>query len=214
MNNKALLFALLLALSGVDSFTIHCRFGTEALLAVGTVYVCATEHLPAAPSDITITAVTGTHQAGKTDADVTSFHINGTNTLAFVPRTSTVFPNLVVYRILFAAIDTLHGDEFNDMPQLQYLEFLISNLTTISSRLFEATPGMAVVAFAGSPLKRVGHDLFTPLNTTQLRYVGFLNNHCIQQSSFDPTAIAGIIEDLRVLCPFDDKEVATRKEKN
>jgi hypothetical protein len=209
MNNKALLLALLLALSGVDSFTINCEFYLQTSTPFGDIYECFTSNLPTAPANTTITAVTGTHEAGKTDADVTILYIDGDSTLPFMPRTSSVFPNLLAYIIANAVIGTLHGDEFNDIPQLLMLAVLDSNLTTISSRLFEATPNLIGVIFDNNPIERVGRDLFTPLNTTQLWLVVFVDSHCINQWSETQTGIAALIENLKVMCPFDDEEVPT-----
>jgi hypothetical protein len=171
MNNSLFLLIILLLTTNIaTSFTINCRFENASLSIIGTVYGCTTNSLPPTSPDPSITEVTGTHPIGRTNDDVEALTINGDNRLAFVPRASTTFfPNLMVYRLFFATgLEVLHGDEFDDIPLLRYLDIWESSLVTIASRLFEATPAVTVVWFSSNRIERVGHELFTPLNRTLL----------------------------------------------
>jgi hypothetical protein len=199
-------FAAFLGIKAVKSFVIDCTFREVENLFLGIVYECDTHSLPQSSTNPSITGVTGTHIEGKTDADVTSIFIRGNITLSFVPRVGSVFPNLIAYLLWDpVGFDTLHGDEFDDLPRLEYLDIYRSKLTTISSRLFEATPNIVFVDLQGNTIERVGHDLFTPLNTTQLQVVYFNDNRCIDQRGNSQAEIISLIENLRVQCPFDDE---------
>ncbi|KAG5666631.1 hypothetical protein PVAND_014647 [Polypedilum vanderplanki] len=59
-------------------------------------------------------------------------------------------------------------------------------------------------------IERVGHNLFTPLNASQLQYIGFFNNRCISKSARNQTSeIMQLIEEVQTKCPFDDEEPIT-----
>ncbi|KAG5679132.1 hypothetical protein PVAND_008724 [Polypedilum vanderplanki] len=209
-----ILFAIFLISQGIkisNSFTINCDYRTNSLLVIGSVYLCETTNIPTS-SGITVTNVTGTHLDGKNNNDVTCVGILGNWTLSFVPRNfSNFFPNIKAILIVYTTIETLFGDEFDEFPQLEYFAFYYSNLTTISSKLFEKTPKMVCVFFGYNMIERVGHDLFTPLNVTQLQRIYFDNNRCINRyvENGNTTAIISLINELREKCPFDDEFPST-----
>ncbi|KAG5679129.1 hypothetical protein PVAND_008721 [Polypedilum vanderplanki] len=209
-----ILFAIFLIFQGnkiSNSFTINCDYRTRSLLVIGSVYSCDTTNIPSS-SGITVTNVNGTHLSGKNNNDVTCVYINGKRTLLFVPRNfSNFFPNIKAILIWNTTIETLFGDEFDEFPKLEYFDFYYSNLTTISSKLFEKTPKMVCVWFGSNMIERVGHDLFTPLNVTQLKIVSFHNNRCINRyvNNGNTTAIISLINELREKCPFDDEFPST-----
>ncbi|KAG5679121.1 hypothetical protein PVAND_008713 [Polypedilum vanderplanki] len=208
----SILFAIFLIFQGIEisnSFTINCNYRTNSLPIIGSVYECYTTNIPTS-SGITVTNVNGTHLSGKNNNDVISVWISGNWTLPFVPRNFNIFfPNVKAIRISSTTIETLFGDEFDEFPQLEVLELYQSNLTTISSKLFEKTPKMVYVYFGENMIERVGHDLFTPLNVTQLQRVYFYNNRCIHRSVTNTTAIISLINELREKCPFDDEFSST-----
>jgi hypothetical protein len=211
---KSIVFlCLAIAASPITTFTIDCGdfvtgyFGERH----GYFYACATKNTEF-PSDRTVTSVTGTHQAGKTNADVKAIYIRGHRTIAFFPRGLTnFFPNLAAIDFNQAAFDTLHGDELDEFgPRLLWLFMDSSNLTTISSRLFEATPNVVYVGFSFNlMLERVGRDLFTPLDVTQLEQVGFDMSGCMNRVATNQFEIIVIIDELKMRCPFDDEFTTT-----
>ncbi|KAG5681146.1 hypothetical protein PVAND_010606 [Polypedilum vanderplanki] len=190
-----------------NSLTINCFYGTKTIKVLGSVYSCHTSKISTS-SGIEVTNVIGTHLSGKNNNDVTAVFIESNYTLPFVPRNfSKFFPNIKAFSINYAAIETLFGDEINEFSQLEYIDFWQIKLKTISSKLFEKTPKIIFVYFGGSLIERVGYDLFTPLNVTQLQYVSFDHNRCINRWIDDgnTTAIISLINELREKCPFDDE---------
>jgi hypothetical protein len=197
--NKLLLLALLIA-NSVDSLVIDCHFRAAGLNVIDDVYQCDSAGLPATSPSPFITDTSGTHQSGKSNDDVTSVLINGGNTLSYLPRTSRVFPNLLAYSIFDATFDTLLGDEFDNMPQLQFVAIWNSRLTTVSGRLFANTPNLISVGFFFNAIERVGPNLFAPLDATQLRDVNFTGNRCIHQFEHTREGIEDLIGKLKEQC--------------
>jgi hypothetical protein len=211
--NKPLLIVILVALQAIDeggSFVINCTFRMTSRSIVGSVYECYTHSLPPTSANHTITRVTGQHIDWKVNADVTSVIFDGNRTLSFFPRgIINFFPNIIVHIVDYGGFETLRGDEYNDMPRLEYLAIWYSNLKTIPSSLLEAQTNLKVISFQSNKLERVGHDLFTPLNITILQRAYFSSNPCININASNTTQIMALIEYLHMLCPYDEEALAT-----
>jgi hypothetical protein len=213
MSKSLLLVAIVViqAITSTSAFAIDCRFNlTNNWIVIGRAYECYTTSLPSSPSDQTITDVSGAHLSGKTNNDVKMLHIYGSQSLGFVPRGVTaLFPNLVAYYLRFTSFETLYGDEFDEIPQLQWLNIQNTQLQTISSRLFDATPNVKYVNFDSNKLQRVGSELFTHLNINQLEIVGFGSNPCIDEWAYSQSQVPALIEKLRAQCPLNDDDLLT-----
>ncbi|KAG5668287.1 hypothetical protein PVAND_016234 [Polypedilum vanderplanki] len=187
-----------------NSFTVNCNYGYWDIVQINTLYQCETTNILTTSGEF-VTNVTGTHLNGKNYNDIEAIKIDGKYSLSFVPRgLKNFFPKIRVIHIFFASIGTLFGDEFDEFPNLEYLALTSCGLTTISSKLFENTPKIAFVTFNNNQLKRIGFDLFTPLNVRQLREVNFAYVGCISRSVYTENVIS-LINDLRQKCPYDDE---------
>ncbi|KAG5669547.1 hypothetical protein PVAND_017434 [Polypedilum vanderplanki] len=216
------IFVVLILFDAVESFTANCNYKVSSYVIINSVYECHIFDIPITSENKDI-SVTGSHLSGRNNNDVTSIWIVSDWTLTFFPKNfSNFFPNIKVISIYYLSIEALYGDELNEFPNLELFEIISSNLTTISSRLFEKTPKIRVINFSYTSLERVGHDLFTPLNVLQIKWLAFYGN-CINQYewSYNQTAILSIIDELLEKCPFDDEEnffttisLATTTEKN
>ncbi|KAG5669495.1 hypothetical protein PVAND_017382 [Polypedilum vanderplanki] len=204
------IFIVLISFADVKSFEINCDFQTWGM-DIGFVYACETTSIPIS-SDQTVTNITGIHQNGKTDGDVDAFFIFGNWTLNFVPKgVRNFFPNIKALSIWYSNFDTLHGEEFYEFYKLEYFQIYASNLTTISSTLFLMMPNLQVINFGFTSLERVGHSLFASVDISQLQWVGFLGNKCINEveQNGNQNSIKEIINKLRVQCPYDDEYPTT-----
>jgi hypothetical protein len=202
MKAAAIIFAVIAGFSTVvTGFTVNCLFGTESFTSIGSVYRCWVPNIAESTSH-TVTNVTGTHSAGKTNEDVKAVYIIG-NGLSFVPRGLTsFFPNLIGYYMHYTTFDALNGDELDQFGEkLVWFGVQNSNLTTISSRLFDSTPNIAHVFFGSNKIQRVGRDLFTAVNVAQLGYIYFYDNPCISKYANNQTDIVALINELQVSCP-------------
>jgi hypothetical protein len=209
------IFAILGTISGPLAFTIDCNFRTNNnfYAVVTEAYECLTI-ITENSSDHTITGINGTHITGMSHNDVTAISIRGQWLLSFIPfGASQFFPNLKVLYITYIDIDTLHGHELDEFTELVNVWIDSSNLTTISSRLFERTRNVVVVDFRQTLLERVGRHLFAPFDVNQLQYMWFNNNRCINREASDLTGIVALIDALHVLCPFDDEPLAAKDQR-
>jgi hypothetical protein len=210
---KAAAAIILVVIAGfatvVTGFTVNCNFGMDGYTGIGSVYECYTTTI-AESSNHTVTGVTGTHATGKTNEDVKAVYIVG-NGLSFVPRGLTsFFPNLIGYYLYYTTFDALNGDELEEFGEkLTWFGVQNSNLTTISSRLFDSTPNIAHVLLGYNKLQRVGRDLFTAVNATQLGNLYFKSNTCIDRDANNQYDIVALINQLQVSCPYDDEVLGT-----
>jgi hypothetical protein len=207
----AIIIAVIAGFSTVVSgFTVDCIFNTATHTGIGNVYRCQTRNIPES-SNHTVTNVTGTHETGKTNEDVQLVRIYGNNQLSFIPRGFTnFFPNLIGIYLTETTFDTLNGDELDEFGEkLTYFGLQVSNLTTISSQLFDFTPNIAHVLLSFNKLESVGRDLFTAVNVTQLGNLYFHSNPCINRNANNQTDIVALISELQVSCPYDDEVLRT-----
>ncbi|KAG5670232.1 hypothetical protein PVAND_000509 [Polypedilum vanderplanki] len=200
-------FTILLSLQIFDfskSFTVNCNFRMQSLTVIGSVYECLTTNIPLTSGEV-ITNVTGTHLSGMSSSNVTAVYIQGNYTLTFFPRNfSNFFPNIKAMTVYYTAIETLYGDEFDEFPLFEYIWWNLSPLSTISSRLFENNPKMVQIDFDRNQLERVGYNLFTQFNVTQLRRLCFHTNPCINSATATTQAnIINVISTLRQNCTYE-----------
>ncbi|KAG5669408.1 hypothetical protein PVAND_017295 [Polypedilum vanderplanki] len=206
---KILLLLLFFIFDVGKSFTIDCNYYTWNHDVVGDLYQCGTTNIPISLGNI-VTNVTGTHLIGKSNRDVEAIYILGNWILSFVPKDfSYFFPNIKAINIYHTTIERLYGDEFNEFPQLEYLTIINSNLTTISSKIFERTPNIKNVRFRNGMLNRVGYNIFSSIDVTQLQWVAFYNHRGISRDSGENQAAAiEIVKELREKCPFTDENLS------
>ncbi|KAG5669546.1 hypothetical protein PVAND_017433 [Polypedilum vanderplanki] len=207
-------FSTLLAISIVftifvttNSLQIHCIFSETFLNAVGNGYECHTTNILATQTT-SVTSITGTHIVGKNHNDVTVIYTEGNYSLPFFPRNfSHFFPNIKAISVHFSTIETLYGDELDEFPQLEHISFWGNYyLKAISSQLFEKTPNMIHIWMNNNAIEKVGRDLFTPVDVSRLRFLGFSFNPCISRdiSGDNRTAMISLINEIRDKCPYDE----------
>ncbi|KAG5668289.1 hypothetical protein PVAND_016236 [Polypedilum vanderplanki] len=197
-----------------NSLTINCFFESITFYVIDTVYECSTTNI-FEQSSIYVTNINGTHMDRKNNSDVTSVRISGNWILPFVPRNfSNFFSNIKSMIIHYTAIEILFGDEIDEFPELEYFDFQFFYLTTISSRLFEKTPNVIGIWFSYAMIEKVGQDLFTPLDVTKLKWIGFNDNACINQQISNGTQadIILIIDVIRQKCPYVDEFLTTTEQ--
>ncbi|KAG5666531.1 hypothetical protein PVAND_014551 [Polypedilum vanderplanki] len=208
----SLLFAFFFILHLINltsSFGVICNFGSLTFTNIGNVYTCQTTIDLSDSSDILVSSVDGVHQNSLTNNDVKVVYISGNGNLPFFPRNFTqFFPNLIGYALASSTIDTLFGDELDEYgQQLVWFAIINSNLTTISSNLFSKTPNVASIYLYNDQVRKVGRELFTYLNVTQIKLVNFVNNFCISRLVTNQDGILSLINDLRTLCRYNDENL-------
>ncbi|KAG5668285.1 hypothetical protein PVAND_016232 [Polypedilum vanderplanki] len=206
------IFFVFSILPSLEAFEINCQFQSFILGSYGSIYQCISTNIPTL-SEMMVTNITGTHYNDNTNVDVEALAIYGNYTLTFFPRgVSNFFINIKMIEVKNTAIDALFGDEFDEFPKLQFLKFYQTNLTTISSTLFDKTPKMISIRFQYNMIEKVGYDLFTPLNITQIKEINFEYNKCINAYSGNALSVLGMFYEIREKCPYND-EFSTIKPK-
>jgi hypothetical protein len=208
--NFLAILVIFCAFQAGTAFTIDCVYGMVNYAVVGSSYRCVTTNVPAS-SNQTVTGVTGTHTSGRNNSHVNGIKIFGNHTLSFIPRgIKNFFPNINVLDMAYMAFETLHGDELDEIaPQLRIFFCYNGSLTSISSRFFESTQKLLSIGFSHNEIERVGRNLFTPVNVTQLTYLHFRDNPCVNRGADNSTTIVALINDLKVLCPYDETLTTT-----
>jgi hypothetical protein len=192
---------------------LDCTFSySPHFEVIGTVYECMTFPLIVGGGQ-NVASVTGSHQMGMTDSNVQMLFLTGNDALSFVPRgIREFFPNVIAIEMANTGLEVLDGNEFVDLPQLQWLTIRNSILKRISGDLFVPSPSLAFVDFKSNFINHIGENLFAPLNPSSMSFVGFTLNWCINQEANNPTQIATLIENLKRLCPYDDTATTTLEE--
>ncbi|KAG5679956.1 hypothetical protein PVAND_009491 [Polypedilum vanderplanki] len=199
--------AFLIFLNVAEPFALDCDF-FETWFDTNLIYGCWSTILRT-PSTNTVTSITGVHVIGKSNCDVTYLDIRGNFELPFFPKgIASFFPNVVHLLIGESMIPALYGDELNNFPHLERFLFAANRpLTTIPSRLFEKTPKVTSITIYFTNLQRVGHNLFKPLNISQLQYLILDDNLCVNRRASTQTEIRQLIGDLQELCPYPDENL-------
>jgi hypothetical protein len=211
MRAAAIIFVVIIGYATVvTGVTVNCNFVSGSYIGIGNVYMCSATNIPQSSNHM-VTSVIGTHDSDMTDEDVQMVYIDGNYGLSFVPRRFTsFFPNLIGFYLYAMDFDTLNGDELEEFGEkLVWFGVFGSNLKTISSQLFDSTPNMAYVDFYYNKIQRVGRDLFTAVNVTQLGVLFFSSNICINRSAYNQADIVALINQLQVSCPYDDEVLGT-----
>ncbi|KAG5668293.1 hypothetical protein PVAND_016240 [Polypedilum vanderplanki] len=182
-----------------QSFVLQCDF-----VLIGNLYMCIST-LRESITDNTVTNITGNHAPGKNNNDVNMIFIADQNFLDNFPRgISNFFPNLNFFTLDRSAISILYGDEIDEFPLIETFSVQKSALKKIHNGLFEKTPNIKFIYFDNNQIEEVGHDLFTPLNISQLNKVDFNGNNCIDAHANNTASILTLIEELRTHCVLNE----------
>ena len=96
-------------------------------------------------------------------------------------------------------ITTISAEDLKPLPNLLMLIIGGQKLITIDGDLFKHTPWVTDILFNDNIIENVGLDLLTGL--TNLTYVDFTSNTCINRSADTPAAIENLRNELISQCP-------------
>jgi len=148
---------------------------------------------------LTFTDISGTHLAGKREADVKAFWVDDSNTLTKIPNgLENFFPDLEIFD-WYGGVSSIDSSTFKPFPNLLRLNFYENKIATLDSDLFKYTRKLRLISFYHNLLRNVGNDLLTGL--TELNHVEFRSNPCINAFGFTPQAIQGLKSQLSIKCP-------------
>lgn len=147
-----------------------------------------------------VTSITGTHEAGKTNADVYGIRMPNQTYLTFLPsKLETHFPNLKSIQISNTNLLSVTPAELQPFPQLIFFKTYGGNLTSVDGHLFTHNPFLQYISMNENLIQHVGHDLVTHLaNLTNLY---FSANVCINQYAETRDGVMALNALLPVRCP-------------
>lgn len=187
--------------TSVNSVTFECEFKKAGapIVVLGDVYLCQPQVILAEDESGVLENVLGDHMESKTHDDVGMLNVYQQK-LSFIPiDIPDFFPNLRGINWHDSDLAELSAEDLKPFPQLLYLGVRFTQLKTVVSDLFEHTPNLQYITFAGSQIHHVGENLVTHLK--DLKILDFQLNKCIHRIAKTPEQVAKMNEDLPNECP-------------
>lgn len=157
---------------------------------LGSTYTCDTITITI---DVTnresITVVNGTHQGGRTNADVLGFRILNKGLEHFPINIVRYFPNIRGLDFRENSISYVNSQHLFQLPNLVDLSLLSNKLTSLDSNLF-SVHAMQVINFMNNNITHVGHEFVLPNNANG--FIDFRNNPCINRRVTTPSEITAL----------------------
>lgn len=163
---------------------------------LGYLYTCA-DNISYNESG-TVTAVDGTHDIGKTNADVQALRLYSTNMSQFPTNIETFFPNIRALNFGENLISEVKNSHLSPLQHLQYLSLWKNRITSLDSNLFAGIDSIQYIDFQFNRIMHVGHDFVLP-NTTQR--ISFFDNPCINDTISNQSDVGHLKFQLSVKCP-------------
>jgi hypothetical protein len=189
--------------STINAVKVVCKFEmAKYYLPIGEVYTCDVKNVTMTGSQV-LEAVTGTHLAGKSNADVKQFYFGpNCNKITFIPKNITnLLPKMK--GLGFSGdcyIEALTGDELNGYNNLEWFYIASNPIERIPGNLFQNIPKIKVVGFSNTNITRVGAELLSGLDSLVTAF--FHANPCINEMAINNrTGVLHLIENLKQTCP-------------
>lgn len=190
--------SLALLAAFTSAVEIQCEY-RNLTWTVGTFYSCWATVVSVANPTI-VTDITGTHVAGKTNADVKAFYTSSHKILTKIPSgIESFFPNLEVFEWTFGNISTIDSNTFTPWPNLLRIDLGWNKIVSLDGNLFQYTRKLQLIFLNLNSLEHVGHDLLTFL--TDLTWVSFSSNPCINMNADTPQKLRELRTQLPIQCP-------------
>lgn len=144
--------------------------------------------------------VLGDHKAGKSNDDVKWLSVSNVD-LTYLPgNIGTFFPNLDFLQWTDSNLTTVKAEDLKSLPKLEKFYVRRNKISSLGGDLFTHTAGIKELDFYKNPIEKVGHDLLT--NLKYLEVVDFRDNNCINRyaDSHMTWSIKIIIDTLQAQC--------------
>ena len=180
------------------AITFHCQFELLTWNLIGTSYSCVTS-----PSNINnsqwLTGVTGNHQWGNLNINVTMVFIYECTTLPFIPQgIDTFFPNIVGLAMDNCNVSSITGFELNGYDHLQWISIMNNRIEHIPGHFFSQNPSMQFAHFNNNRISSVGNNFPNSLASFQLAQ--FWQNICINDGADNASSMPSLIANLQNNC--------------
>lgn len=182
--------------SGVE---FQCKYEIANLNGLGSSYICHATIISVERPSIT-TNISGTHEAGKVNADVNNFWVENHRILTKIPNgIEQSFANLQVFLWRDGRISTIDSNTFKPFPNLLIIYLGYNQLVTLDGDLFQHTRKLRELFFESNLFEHVDHDILTGL--TDLTFADFSSNPCIDAWADTPEGMQELKLQLTIQCP-------------
>jgi ribosomal protein L32 len=198
-----LLFTTIVAISIECDFEMKIIFNTFS-----SMYTCCVKTVVLTDGK-SLETVTGTHEKGKTNADVKQLSfgwpLENCQNLDFVPQNiHKHFPNII--GIFFAKscnFRALTGEELIDLPNLEWFSIKHNLIDKIPGSLFQSNRKLKAVDFGNNKITKVGPNLFNGLE--DMTHILFNHNVCLKNGyAQNKDEVAQYVQKLKEMCPFEE----------
>lgn len=166
---------------------------------VGRVYECALQNCNITESNLTVSSVTGDHNSGKSDVNVTAISVYGQVMHFFPAGFAKFFQNLEAIFMKNPGLKSLNNADIKEFDKLRFFQIREHELKILSSDLFKFNTNLEFVGFQEGPLEHVGFGLLWPLKKLKKAFFGY--NTCIQKVVMEEAEIEAFKVELEEKCP-------------
>ena len=176
--------------------TLDCRFADENWGAIREFYTC-TGAITNSGNNGVLLSVTGTHQPGQGNAQVTGVSIFNQRDLQRIPNNfNAFFANVAAFEWVFGDLSSITQADLAQFNALTTLSLYGNNLLQLPSNLFQSTRHLVSMDFGNNLLNYVGFNIFNNLN---LQTALFQRSPCIN-------FVAGTTEAISDLSSFMESQ--------
>lgn len=178
---------------------------------IGSVYTCTVKDFIVRIPNENVTNILGTHQDGKTNADVKKLNINK-QICEFLPfGFEKFFPNLDGLRVAQSGLAALSQHDISVHPKLRNCDMFNNVLTSLDSELFAKNPALEYLYFGDNQLRKIGYGIFKPI--AKLSKAVFQGNYCITKNANYQNEVAALQAAINEKCSSTDYRVTEAEKK-
>lgn len=179
---------------------INCNFTIgSAIYLSGNVYQCEIT-ITNTQNPTTIDEVFESHMDGKTRSDVEVFTVRN-QPLSFFPNNlADVFPNLRSINFLGSNVSSISSNDLKPFPELLVFSVADNKITTIDGDLFIHNSKLKYINLTSNQIRHIGFNLLSYLK--DLERVDFRMNPRIDEVAHNRSEIDNLNDQLPILCPF------------
>jgi len=185
----------------VHSFNIRCSYFTNDWFILKRVYGCDVQNNLTTTSreTLVIESVTGSHNSGYKDADVTALYLKDKGINHFPNGLQHVFENIKALSIQNDKIKEIHQVDLKFLPKLILFEIYKNEIEVVKDNIFAYNKDLQYINLSGNKIIHIGLQVFGHLK--KLTYLKLSLNPCIDKEALDNTTQAmQIVEDVRREC--------------
>lgn len=192
------------------SFISALRVNCEYVAVKNLISTCKTSDLEVNNPNETVTSMSGTLPGVLDYANITSFEIESSPALEFLPRDiQKFFPNLEKIIIFETGLKSITSDNLRNFTKLKSLVLRNNKLSEIDSEIFKFNRKIEEIDLSGNELKHLGQNFLKPLES--LKKFDISNNICANETANNPAEIRKLKVRLNENCRHPQNDASAFK---